>query len=283
VSVRSAHPSGQESIRARLALAAALALAGAGAYASPAPAPEPAAPAPASAAHEDEAVPARSTAAARPRSTGSVEGTVELGPRLKSRRMRFALYPQDAQQAEVAVRRTTGADQPDEFRNVVVYIEASEALGKVPGPPHAIPSMRQEGLAFVPHVLPVVRGAAVEFPNSDSVFHNVFSLSHAASFDLGRFPRGESRTLKFDESGVVKVFCHIHSDMGAVILVLDNPFFTAPDEQGRFRIDGLPAGEYRITAWHERARPCTRSIRVETGAAAHVAFSIPLSEGETGD
>jgi hypothetical protein len=143
--------------------------------------------------------------------------------------------------------------------------------------------MRQEGLAFVPHVLPVVRGTSVEFPNSDPVFHNVFSLSRAASFDLGRFPRGETRTLKFDTPGVVKVFCHIHSDMGAVIMVLDNPFFTAPDHDGRFRIDGLPPGDYRITAWHERARPSTHAVHVDAGGAAHVAFSIPLTEDVNGD
>jgi plastocyanin len=223
------------------------------------------------------------TFAASSRATGSVEGTVELGPRLKSHRMRFALYPQDTQQAALAVKKTPGTDLADEFRNVVVYLEASDALRKVPGPEHAAPSMRQEGLAFVPHVLPVLRGTSVEFPNADPVFHNVFSLSRAASFDLGRFPRGESRTLAFDTAGVVKVFCHIHSDMGAVIMVLDNPFFTAPDHDGRFRIDGLPAGDYRITAWHERARPSTRSIHVEAGGAAHVAFSIPLTEDGTGD
>lgn len=276
--VRSAHPPGQESIHARIALAAVLALAaGCGAFASAAVLSS-ASPAP-----EDEAVAARSTADARPRGTGSVDGTVELGPRLKARRMRFALYPQDAQQAELAVRKTPAAELADEFRNVVVYLEASDTLAKLPGPAHATPSMRQEGLAFVPHVLPVVRGTAVEFPNSDPVFHNVFSLSRAASFDLGRFPRGESRTLEFDTAGVVKVFCHIHSDMGAVIMVLDNPFFTTPDHEGRFRIDGLPPGDYRIIAWHERARPSTHPIRVEAGNAAHVAFSIPLTEDGTGD
>lgn len=215
--------------------------------------------------------------------TGSVDGTVELGPRLKSHRMRFALYPQDAQQAALAVKKTPAPDLADEYRNVVVYLEAADVLAKLTGPEHPAPSMRQEGLAFVPHVLPVVRGTSVEFPNSDPVFHNVFSLSRAASFDLGRFPRGETRTLKFDTPGVVKVFCHIHSDMGAVIMVLDNPFFTAPDHDGRFRIDGLPPGDYRITAWHERARPSTHAVHVDAGGAAHVAFSIPLTEDVNGD
>ena len=278
MSVRSAHPSGtfgSEPFRACAALLFAGVLA-AGCHAV-------AAASGSSGSQEDEAVAARSASGARPHGAGSVEGTVELGPRLKSRRMRFALYPQDAQQAELAARSKPGAVPVDEFRNVVVYLEAADTLAKLAGPQHPAPSMRQEGLAFVPHVLPIVSGTSVEFPNSDPVFHNVFSLSRAASFDLGRFPRGESRTLRFDTPGIVKVFCHIHSDMGAVILVLDNPFFTSPGGDGRFRMDGLPPGEYRITAWHERAHPSTRSIRIDAGGTAHVAFSIPLSEDGAGD
>ena len=86
--------------------------------------------------------------------------------------------------------------------------------------------------------------------------------------------------MTFDETGVVKVFCHIHPDMSAVVLVLDNPFFATPDRAGRFRLEGLPAGEYRVTAWHERATAVTRRIRVESGKDAETSFEIPLTDGE---
>lgn len=215
--------------------------------------------------------------------TGRLEGHVILGPRLSSRRMRFSAYP-DARQAATS-RQISGsrpgqaADQPPgEFGNVVVYLESAPTLEGRGRPAAAAPAMRQEGQSFNPHVLPVMRGSIVAFPNTDPVFHNVFSLSRAASFDLGRYPRGEAKSVRFDTAGVVKVFCHIHSDMSAVVLVLDNPFFATPDAAGDFRIDGIPAGEYRAVAWHERARPVSLSVRIAPGAATPAEFAIPLEE-----
>lgn len=228
--------------------------------------------------------------AARRESVGRLEGTVNLGERLKQKRMRFALYPQDAQQAVAEARKTSArGDRDDEFRNVVVYLESAPALaaaarsGAAPQAPSGPLSIRQEGLTFVPHVLPILRGSTVEFPNTDSVFHNVFSLARAATFDLGRYPRGDARSVRFESAGIVKVFCHIHSDMSAVVMILDNPFFVVPDSQGRFRLDGLPPGEYKAVAWHERARLARRSVRIEAGRATTVTFDIPLSEDGAGD
>lgn len=226
----------------------------------------------------------------RAETSGRLEGTVALGERLKAKRMRFALYPQDAQQAAAEVHRpTTQGERDDEFRNVVVYLESTPALAAAarsgaasPAPAGAL-AIRQDGLAFVPHVLPILRGSTVEFPNSDPVFHNVFSLARAASFDLGRYPRGDARSVRFETAGIVKVFCHIHSDMSAVVMVLDNPFFVVPDALGRFHLDGLPPGEYKAAAWHERARLARRNIRIEAGRATTVRFDIPLSEDGAGD
>jgi len=124
---------------------------------------------------------------------------------------------------------------------------------------------------------------SVEFPNGDPIFHNVFSLSKPASFDLGRYPKGSSRSVRFDKPGMVKVFCHIHSDMSAVIVVLDNPYFATPDRHGRYSIDGLPPGEYTVVGWHERARPLRRTIRIQPGQTAGVDFKIPLTEPAVGD
>ena len=223
--------------------------------------------------------------------SGRIEGTVTLGEKLKQKRMRFALYPQDAQQAVTEARRASPArgERDDEFRNVVVYLESAPALqaaargGAAPQPPSGPFSIRQEGLAFVPHVLPILRGSTVEFPNTDPVFHNVFSLARAATFDLGRYPRGDARSVRFETAGIVKVFCHIHSDMSAVVMILDNPFFVVPDSEGRFTLDGLPPGEYKAVAWHERARLARRNVRIEAGRATMVSFDIPLSEDEAGD
>ena len=211
--------------------------------------------------------------------TGRLTGRVTIGPGLSSRRMRFQLYPD-----QVRVAASSGETRPAEDPgDVVVYLEEVSGAPAPVGRNVPAPAMRQEGLTFHPHLLTILKGTSVEFPNADPIFHNVFSLSRAASFDLGRFPQGSSRSVRFDKPGVVKVFCHIHSDMNAVILVLDNLYFARPDSGGRYRIDAVPPGEYRVVAWHERARPFRRSVRIEPGRDAVLDFAIPLKESQDGD
>lgn len=208
--------------------------------------------------------------------TGRIEGTVMVGPELTARRVRFHLYPDPSQ----TPRRPELSSMTDELENVVVYLESvPEATAPAP---RRTAEMRQEGLAFEPHVLAVARGTTVKFPNRDTVFHNVFSLSKVASFDLGRYPSDSSKSVRFDKPGPVKVFCHIHSDMTAIILVLDNPYFASPQADGRFVIEGVPPGEYRVVAWHERAKRSAKKIRVEAGKASVLNFSIPLAEVSAG-
>jgi len=213
------------------------------------------------------------------RHTGRLTGTVLVGPELSSKKMRFRIY----QDSRPGSPLRQGSSQTHPVKDVVVYLESApatpEALAR--RPEHL--AMSQEGETFTPHVLPVVKGSTVEFPNSDPIFHNVFSLSRAQSFDLGRFPRGSSRSVRFDDPGVVKVFCHIHSDMAAVVLVLDNPFFAVPDEQGRFEIEGIPPGDYKVIAWHDRIKPHERKVRIRRGETFNVNFTIPLEDISDGD
>ena len=211
-------------------------------------------------------VPARDRAA-----TGTIAGRVEVSRALTARRARFRIY---AEPGAGAVPPAADTADRDERHNIIVYVEPA-ALGALPAS-GATATLRQHGERFVPHVLPVVRGTTVDFPNDDPLFHNVFSLSHAKSFDLGRYPRGASRALTFDRTGIVQVFCHIHSDMSAVMLVLDNPYFAVPDAEGRYSIPSLPAGDYTVVAWHERIRPITHRLHVAAGQLAQVDFTIPL-------
>jgi len=206
--------------------------------------------------------------------TGRLEGSVIIGPQLSARKIRFNLYPDLAQPAAVTEPQAAAS----ELGNVIISFEPAPALDGAAPPRTGRLVMRQEGLTFVPHVLAIPKGSTVDFPNGDSIFHNVFSLSKAVSFDLGRYPKGSSKSVRFDRSGIVKVFCHIHSDMSGVIVVLDNPFFAVPDARGHYSIDGVPPGTYRIMAWHERARPLEQTVRVEPGQATAADFSIPLTE-----
>ena len=146
-------------------------------------------------------------------------------------------------------------------RTAVVFLEsAPRGAFEVPPPGRAAMDQRDEN--FVPHVLAVPVGTTVDFPNSDRVFHNVFSLSKANRFDLGRYPRGASRSVRFERPGMVRVFCEIHSHMSAFVLVFAHRFFATTDEQGRYRIEGIPPGTYRVAVWNEGEVRETREVTV---------------------
>jgi hypothetical protein len=115
----------------------------------------------------------------------------------------------------------------------------------------------------------------VSFPNEDNVFHNLFSLSAPQPFNLGRYPRGETRSQLFRKPGVVRMFCDIHSDMSGVILVLDTPHFTHPDASGRFRLPGVPEGRHRVVAWHESQGADTVDVVVGPGGTATADLRLP--------
>jgi plastocyanin len=225
------------------------------------------------AAHLAPASPA--TALPQGAATGRVEGVATISSRLTTSRLRVRVYDEPG----TPPAKPPADDHP--FANVVFYLDAAPALRGAAPARHAAPALHQSGERFVPHVLPVVSGATVEFPNDDEIFHNVFSLSRAKTFDLGRFPQGTSRSVTFPSAGVVQVFCHIHADMNGYILVLDNPFFVVPDAQGRFALDGIPPGDYRLIAWHERIRPVVTPVHVDAGKSTAVQVRIPIPEAAT--
>ena len=128
---------------------------------------------------------------------------------------------------------------------------------------------------FVPHVLAVMLGTVVDFPNSDFIFHNVFSLSRTSRFDLGRYAAGRSKSVRMDRTGVVRVFCDIHSHMNAFILVFNHPFFNVTDVEGRFELPLLPAGTYNVVGWYEGEARITRAVVVPQGGWAEIDLVVP--------
>ena len=155
----------------------------------------------------------------------------------------------------------------------VVYLEsAPQPAFETPPPGRAVLDQRNE--TFVPAVLAVTVGSTVEFPNSDRVYHNVFSLSKPRRFDLGRYPRGQSRSVVFDRPGVVRVFCEIHSHMSAWILVFAHRFFAVTDAEGRYRLAGVPPGSYTLALWHDGAVRERRELRVEAGAVLELPLAV---------
>jgi len=204
--------------------------------------------------------------------TGRVTGTVSLGPSVGPRKSPPRLYGSYGPGSAGGAAADT-----NELENVVIYIELAAgtdvdaARAAVPRP------ILQRSEAFEPHTLPVLRGSTVPFLNDDPFFHNVFSLSRARTFDLGRYPKGTSKNVTFSKPGVVQIFCHIHAGMSAVVLVLDNPFFAVPDNAGHFEIGDVPPGNHRIVAWHERTGPVSRPLVVRPGEATVVDFRLPTA------
>lgn len=225
---------------------------------------------------------ARPTARGAQGASGRIEGSVIISSVLVARRPRFRIYNDPGPGALPPA--TARADSTAEMRNVVVYIGSARdgkslSTTAAAGAPHA--SMAQQDETFQPHVLTVLRGTTVDFPNDDDVFHNVFSLSSAKEFDLGRYPKGSSQPETFDKAGRVDVFCHIHSDMSAIVLVLDNPYFASPDAKGHFVIDNVPPGDYTVVGFHQRIKPVQQRVRVVAGEATKTVFTIPLPSPES--
>jgi len=163
-------------------------------------------------------------------------------------------------------------DLPDLLRSVVYLESAPRGAFESGESGHAVMDQRNE--TFVPHVLAIMTGTTVDFPNSDKFYHNVFSLSKPARFDLGRYPAGRFRSIRFDKPGIVRVFCDIHSHMNAYILVFSHPFFTLTDQEGRYRIDSIPPGSYNVVAWNEGTASDAKPVLVADGGAAEQDFSI---------
>lgn len=162
---------------------------------------------------------------------------------------------------------------PPSRRQSIVYLEAApRGAFEQMEPGRAVMDQRNE--TFVPHILAVTTGTVVDFPNSDSIYHNVFSLSKTRSFDLGRYAVGKSKAVRFDRPGIVRVFCDIHSHMNAFILVFSHPFFSMTDQDGRYEIEGVPPGAYRVVAWHEGEASDPQPVTVVDGSTTELDFTL---------
>jgi plastocyanin len=194
---------------------------------------------------------------------GAIRGRVELG--------RIAAVTE--RRPSVADLGTPAArDLPDLLRSVVYLESAPRGAFEASDGGHAVMDQRNE--TFVPHVLAISTGTTVDFPNSDRFYHNVFSLSKTARFDLGRYAAGHSRPIRFDRPGIVRVFCDIHSHMNAFILVFSHPFFAMTNDEGRYRIEGVPPGTYNVVAWNEGTASDPRPVTVPDGGVAELDFTL---------
>jgi plastocyanin len=168
---------------------------------------------------------------------------------------------------------TAGGAPRRDASGVVVYVTGFEEP-----PPAVVPELRQKGRQFQPALLAITAGQSVAFPNGDPFFHNVFSLSPARRFDLGQFKLGESKEKQFPRPGVVEVYCNIHPEMAATILVLPNRRFATTAADGSFAIAGVPEGTWAIYAFERQAeKPARGEVRVAGGVAAEVKLTLDVT------
>jgi plastocyanin len=164
-------------------------------------------------------------------------------------------------------------EAPDERRSVV-YLESAPSLAFPDVEPQRA-TMDQRNESFVPHVLAITVGTTVDFPNSDRVYHNVFSLSGTKRFDLGRYAAGRSRPVRFERPGIVRVFCEIHSHMSAFILVFNHRYFAVTASDGRYQIGRVPPGRYTLVAWNEGSIKESRVVAIgEDGGVVEADFAL---------
>ena len=154
--------------------------------------------------------------------------------------------------------------------NAVVFVKVGP---KAPAVTAKTVKMDQKGLVFLPRVLPILKGWTVEFFNSDSVAHNVFTID-GEKYDLGTWPQGQTRKYTFTKLGTYRQLCRVHDDMIAYIVVLDTPWFAISDKTGAFKLDGLPPGTYTLGVWHEKLGAADLQVTVVDGAATPTAVAL---------
>jgi plastocyanin len=175
--------------------------------------------------------------------------------------------------ANVADVGMSAMHAPTDRRSVIYLDPAPRAAFDTRDEPRAQLDQRDE--TFVPHVLAIVAGTTVNFPNSDQTYHNVFSLSKAKSFDLGRYAVGRTKSVRFDRPGIVRVFCDIHSHMSAFVLVFSHRYFSVVDDEGHYRLENVPPGNYNVVAWNESVPLETLRVVVpETGGEVELNVAL---------
>lgn len=155
----------------------------------------------------------------------------------------------------------------------VVWVEGPKLRARPAGA-----TVDMKGKAFVPRVTVVTVDSKVEFPNQDSIFHNVFSVSGENAFDLQLYKKPKSAFKEFKHPGIVRIYCNIHPQMSGFVLVRDNPFWARVSADGSFTIPDVPAGTWVVKAWHERSGESAQTLQVKEAGGVEASFSLDASK-----
>ena len=205
-----------------------------------------------------------------------IQGTLLVEKKLTRRNVTASI---GAYQRGAAVPLATDpAEDPLVFERTHTAIWLEGALPSAP----VTATMEQRDRRFTPDFLIIPAGSTVSFPNGDNVFHNVFSLSKPRSFDLGNYPRGDTRLVTFPKAGIVFVNCRLHPNMAAVVVVTPNGWAAKGDAAGHFTLRDVPPGAYTAVAWHKAAGFFRQTIVIRPNQDAAVRFVIPILDSKPG-
>lgn len=163
-----------------------------------------------------------------------------------------------------------------ERSRVVIYLEGISPSSEASNGASSPADVRQVDRRFVPDLVVVPVGSVVSFPNMDPIFHNIYSLSKPRTFDLGSYDKGETRRVSFPKPGIVEVYCHLHPNMAATIVVAPSRYFAQPDHDGQYLISNVPPGHYTLVAWHKSAGYFRKPVDVTADQTTNADFFIPL-------
>jgi len=183
----------------------------------------------------------------------------------------LAAAPALAETGSIAgtVKVLSGGKARSNRSGVVISVEGVKSA-----PSRMRAKVRQRNKTFVPGLTVVTKNSVVEFPNEDKIFHNVFSLSRPARFDLGLYKSGTSKSVKVRRKGEVTVYCNIHPEMVSTIKVVDTPFYAVTGKDGSFRIDGIPPGTYPITSWQAFGKGTKKMVTIRAGKTTTVEIGV---------
>ncbi len=206
---------------------------------------------------------------------GDITGTVRAEPKAGTE------LSQPATRTAYESRKFKFVERVDytAMRDFVVGIEGPVGTNVATTNVVVVTTMRvaQQGAVFTPHILPVLAGTTVEWPNHDDIFHNVFSDSDAKKFDLDLYKGNPpEKRVTFDKAGKVDVYCSIHANMHCVVLVMENPYFAMTDVDGHYTITNVPPGTYKLKAWHERLPADEREITVPATGTVNADFVLTI-------
>jgi plastocyanin len=205
----------------------------------------------------------------------NVTGTILIKKRLTKRSVTAAV-PVYQRGTAVKLGRDSETDPlAFERTRVVIYLEGGGQVDNTQAKAAGL-QVQQMDRRFLPDLVVIPVGTTVSFPNMDPIFHNIFSLSKPKAFDLGSYDKGESRIVAFPKPGIVDVYCHLHPNMAATIVVTPNRWYARSDREGHYQISDVPPGTYTVVTWHKSAGFFRKSIVVRPGQNATADFFVPI-------